>query len=291
MIEKEAKINKEKTALLIQNFKTLGSFKNADFAGGYSEIRLNQRQRERLESLKELVDGSAPIKENWIRFLTIKFVKRHTENIRSLSLDDLIINPFLIKALNLSSPRELIRFSVYHTSAISIVTSMGFTLESMLGRTGARMGRKKEWYDVVKKKYGKSYWIQVKSGPNDVNKDQVVHMSKEFDSKESSTDLPRLGILYGKKTMNTISLNHIKTYLNKWSKRLLIGRELWEFVSDEKNFHKKVLAVIDSVSTNLLKGKSINQEIENAIKRITKEFESRYGRDSKSIDRYIKDVI
>jgi len=254
LIMKEAKISIQKTAKLVQNFKTVKDFKNADFANGYSEIGFNQNQRMRLESLKDLVDESVPVKENWIRFLSIKFVKRHAENIRNLSLGDLIINPFLIKALNLSSPREVMRFGVYHTSAISIVTSMGIALESMLGRTGARMGEKKEWYDVVKKKYGRSYWFQVKSGPNDVNKDQVVHMSKEFDSKESSTDRPRLGILYGKKTMDTISLNHIKTYLNKWGERLLVGRELWEFVSDEKNFHKKVLGIIDSVSANLLKG-------------------------------------
>ena len=73
--------------------------------------------------------------------------------------------------------------------------------------------------------------------------------------------------------------------------RLLIGKELWEFVSDEKNYHKRVLRHIDEVSATLLPGTSIEQEIENSITRIIAEFESNYGEGKDGVEEYVNTVM
>ena len=298
LIQKEASVSEKKADLLCQKFSTLKDFHDADFMGKkfYDgdgvEIRLNEQQRSRLEAQKNNIDTKIGIKENWIFFLVRKFINQHTKNIQSLSLDDLIVNPFLIKALKLTSPKDVIKFSVNHTASISIVTSLGFTMEKILGHSheNARMGKQKEWYDVIKDSRNKKYWVQAKSGPNDVNKDQVKHMSALFDKKETPNDSPKLGILYGKKDMDTISLGHIKKYLNKWENRLLVGKDLWDFISEEKDFHKKIFNTIETVTANL-PGNSIDQEMDNAVARITEQFEGKYGTGNDSVEKYLSAVM
>lgn len=298
LIKKEATINKGKAAALAGQFSSLGSFKQTDFLTKKFqrmdgiELKFNGEQRQRIENLKKYIFENLEVRENWIRYLAANFVETQLENIGNLSLETMNMNPFLIRALKLSTPDEVIRFNVYQTATRSIVTSMGFTIEMMVGHSGARMGEKGEWYDVVKEIDSLTYWIQVKSGPNDVDKDQVKHFSLEFDKTESKkNNLARLGITYGKRNLNTISMNHIKSYLNKWKERLLVGRELWDFVSSEKNYHSRVLKWIDEVSASLLHGKSIEQEIESSIKKITSDFESKYGKGKAGVDKYVKESM
>ncbi|MFP4009071.1 MAG: hypothetical protein ACLFV6_13860 [Spirulinaceae cyanobacterium] len=52
--------------------------------------------------------------------------------LENLNLDDLNPNPFLIQALNLDNPQELIKLNVYMAATRSIVTSMGFFIEKLL---------------------------------------------------------------------------------------------------------------------------------------------------------------
>ena len=298
MIKNEAKIKGGKAASIAGQFGRLDFFKATDFLTGElvradgTKITLNREQRKRLEQLKRHVNESSDIKGNWIRYFADNFVKTQLENINGLSLAKMNMNPFLIRALKLQTPEEVIRFNVYQTATRSIVTSMGFTIEKMVGHSGARMGIRGEWYDVVKEAKELTYWIQVKSGPNDVDKDQVEHFSKQFsETEEAKNNLARLGIAYGKRGLNTISLNHIESYLGNWQERLLIGKELWEFVSDEKNYHKRVLRHIDKVSATLLPGTSIAQEIENSITRIISEFESNYGEGKEGVEEYVDTIM
>lgn len=298
LIRKEAKIEKSKAAALASQFSTLNSFENTDiikqkFARvDKTEIKLNKDQRKRIESLKKFVNSKVEMNENWIKYLANNFVETQLVNINSLKLETMNMNPFLIKALNLKTSDEVIRFNVYQTATRSIVTSMGFALESMVGHSGARMGEKGEWYDVVKQVKDLTYWIQVKSGPNDVDKDQVKHFNSEFNKTDSkSSNIAKLGITYGKRTLNTISMNHIQKYLDKWQERLLVGKELWDFVSGENNYHKKVLKWIDEIASTVLHGHSIDEEIEKAMVKITKEFETQYGQGEDGVKKYLNETI
>lgn len=298
LVKNEAKIEKSKAETITAQFGSLESFTNTNFLTSKlirmdkTEIKLNEAQRARIEELKKFVNISAAVRQNWIWFLAHRFIKTQFENIQSLSLSAIIANPFLIRALNLTSPDEVVRFNVYQTATRSIVTSMGFALEMMVAHSGGRKGEKGEWYDVVKEVGDITYWIQVKSGPNDVDADQLRKFSQNFDKTEKKkNNLARLGITYGKRGMETISLTLMKSYLNKWEERLLLGKELWDFVSEEKDYHVFVLDAINEISTKLLKGSSIEKEIEDAISRIISEFESKYGKGKTGVDKYLNKIM
>ncbi len=298
IIRKDAKIEKNKAVSIASQFSTLSSFTDTNFKtqkilrGDKTEIILNIKQRDKIESIKKYINLKYSIRENWIKYLANAFVETQLRNLNLLSLDMMNMNPFLIKALNFKTPNEVIRFNVYQTATRSIVTSMGFTLESMVGHSGARMGQKGEWYDVVKQIKNLTYWIQVKSGPNDVDKDQVRHFNTEFNKTDTmKNNIAKLGITYGKRTLQTISMNHIRSYLDDWENRLLVGKELWDFVSEEKNYHKKILKWIDDISSQILQGHSIDKKIEEVITKIIKDFEAKYGDGKNGVDKYVEKVL
>lgn len=282
-----------------EQFSTLNAFYEADFKNikltrGWdrAEIALNDRERAGAESVKKYIHPEATLKEHWIRFTAERLIAKMVYNIHAIDLEKMSINPFLIRALNLRTPQEIIRFNMYQTVTRSIVTSMGMSLEYMVGSSGARMGKKGEWYDVVKEMGDITYWIQVKSSPNNVNKDQIETLNDRFDQTEAEdNNFARLGITYGKRGAKTISMGLVKKYMKNWKERLLVGHELWDFVSEEKNYHVKVLRWIDDTASQILRSRSIAQEIDKAIEQITAEFEQRYGTGEKGVEKYLNTTL
>ena len=298
-IIKNTKIPYERAAAIAGQFSTLNSFVDMDFMNHVfirdadkSEIKLSKNYREKIENVKKYVLPDKDIKENWIRYLTDIFVNRQQANIKKINLNTMNMNPFLIKALNLKTPEEVIKFNVFQTATRSIVTSMGFALENMLGHSGAKMGGKKDWYDVIKQIGSKSYWLQIKSGPNDLDKDQVIYFNNKFNETEKNVDkFARLGITYGKRTLDTISMNHIKSYLDNWEDKLLVGKELWDFISSKNDYHKDVLKWIEETSNVLLQNRSIEHMIQATAKNNITEFIQKYGKGEKGVQKYLDESM
>jgi hypothetical protein len=59
------------------------------------------------------------------------------ETLRSTTLNNLDINPFLMKVLNFKTPEDILEFNLYQTVTRSIVTSWGMAVEGLLFRCGA----------------------------------------------------------------------------------------------------------------------------------------------------------
>ena len=299
LLKKEARFTSKKAKTISEQFQSFEFFMNTDFSSvrlnsmeSKKEIKMTKSNREKIQDVKKYIYPDATITENWIRFTTHFVTSKILRNISTLTLDHINVNPFLIRTLHLRTPEEILRFNVYQTISRSIVTSMGTSLEYMIADSGGRRGKKGEWYDVIKKTDQKTYWIQVKSGPNNIDKDQIQMFSNKFDkTEETSGNHTRLGIVYGKRELSTISLEMVKKYMRNWNERLLVGKELWDFMSGERNYHKKVLSWIDQSVANELKDKSIDDMIQEAIKRLVKEFKSEYGDGEKGIQKYIDDII
>ena len=277
----------------------MDAFYEADFtnirlirSGDQTEITLDERDRMGAERVKKHIQPGATLKEHWIRFTADRLIRKMMDNIRTMDLEKLNMNPFLIRALNMKTPQEIIRFNMYQTVTRSIVTTMGMSLEYMVGSSGARMGERGEWYDVIKEIGNATYWIQVKSGPNNVNKDQIDKFNERFDKTETeANNFARLGITYGKRDSKTISMGLVKKYMKNWEERILVGRELWDFVSEEENYHLKVLGWIDDTSSQILHNRSIAQEIDKAILQITAAFEKKYGLGEDGVLKYLNSVL
>lgn len=142
VLEKAGGLNPARAGDLAGQFSTLESFAKTDFLGADmsradgGEIRLSDKERKGAELTKNHVRPSSSLNENWIRFITHRTIKKMMENVEGLRLSDINMNPFLIRVLRLRHPDEAVRFNVYQSVTRSLVTTMGNTLQYMLGSSG-----------------------------------------------------------------------------------------------------------------------------------------------------------
>ncbi len=123
-----------------------------------------------------------------------------------ISLEDLNSNPLLCAALKLRTPYELIKYNVYALATRSIVTSMGYLVQNLLLYSSADVydgkgyneGKNVKWDLVVERLDDVRSYIEVKSGPNDLDKGQVKSYRKEIQAVEKLGHKGYIGITYGK---------------------------------------------------------------------------------------------
>jgi len=209
-----------------------------------------------------------------------KFLSNVEKNIDQLSAEKMIqesaINPFLAKALGFDDFDSLARFYVYQRVGRSIVTSFGMTLENIV-REIIR-GKRGNWWDVVKKGKTKSYYLSVKSGPRDMNKDQTlefVRRAREILEKDS-TAYPIIAMAYGKKVWSVI-VHTLKDEGFDPSKHALAGSKLYQEITGDKDYHKKLLDLVVKIELEDTGGKTILELLDDKAKEISKDFKQKYS--------------
>lgn len=239
-----------------------------------------------------ILSQDLPLVDNYIRGLARDFTRRQVENISALSLDSLNINPLLIRSLNLKTPLEVFEFNVNAAVSRSIVTSMGYFVQNLLEVTSDDVEKVKSGWDLVKHvPDGTNHWIQVKSGPNDMDKDQIIYWLHEIQNVEGHGDHGYIGMTYGKRDNSTVSLSLMRTYIPDMEIRTLVGRELWDFLSGDGQFHVRLFDSLRVSAANILGSRSIQEEIEKKILGILTEFEGRYGVGEEGLAKYIQSIF
>ncbi|MHB1471351.1 MAG: PmeII family type II restriction endonuclease [Thermoplasmataceae archaeon] len=126
------------------------------------------------------------VQENYIRTIAREFTRRQLSNIKSIALDNLNINPLLVRSLNLKTPHEMLEFNIYATVSRSIVASMGYFVQDLLSITSDSVEEVRAGWDMVKHgDDGTNHWIPVKSDPNDMDKDQIVYWLSKIEDAEA----------------------------------------------------------------------------------------------------------
>jgi len=304
LIENDGGISKSRSRTLASYFASIDDFlivtyqdlDNLTGIHGRRTIKLNQKEIESVLKIvyENLIDTNITIAENFISSMSRRFINTQLKMIETLQLEDLTPNPLLVQLLNLDTPDELIRLYVYSRVSRSVVTSMGFFVEKLLNISSKSVEKapKGTGWDLVKRdQKGKNHWIQVKSGPNDMDKDQVVFWSSKIEEKIKEGSNAYIGITYGNRDMDTISLRLIKQLIPKWEMKLLVGRELWDFIADDEVFHVKMLNIFGLSSLHVLRGLTFCNEIEKCILRIVKEFKKIYGASKKGVAKYLNDFF
>ncbi|MBT4153368.1 MAG: hypothetical protein HOE53_01840, partial [Candidatus Magasanikbacteria bacterium] len=207
---------------------------------------LSDLQIEDLLKVKKEYSQYTDIDVAWIAYVGRDFLKRQIEMLESISFQNMDINPFLMKVLDLNTPQSIVEFNLYQTVTRSIVTSWGNAVEKLLIRCGATKvdkkydtGNRGKRPDIQKKNGDKLTLIQVKSGPNTMNVGMVESLNdviQDYNVKEPNVDF-LLGMTYG--TRDRIS-SQIRNNMKDFETKSLIGKEFWDFISGEKNFHKKI---------------------------------------------------
>jgi hypothetical protein len=253
-----------------------------------------------VEQISELVDlkkeflDFSDIRSAWIYLIGKNFLLAQMQTLQSITLSNLDINPFLMKVLNFKTPKDVLEFNLYQAVTRSIVTSWGSTVEVLLFRCGAekfieknkgaRAGRRP---DLEKSIDGRKYYVQVKSGPNTMNVDMVNSLNEvieEYKTREPDATF-LLGMTYG--TKGRISAQ-IRGNLHNFDDSVLIGRELWDFVSEEVNFHKEIFTILDQSSKNIT-AKTFSDHLKDQLVVLVDEWKAKFG--DKTIDEAYENYI
>ena len=84
----------------------------------------------------------------------------------------------------------------------------------------------------------------------------------------------------------------LKKYLPDWELHSLIGKELWDFLSDDPTFHNKLLRILQSSAEKILSNNTIIDHIEGCVTRVTnKELLQRYGDGAQGVNSYLEDIF
>ena len=219
-----------------------------------------------------------------------KFVEKGIRNIKELTAEEMIrdaaINPFLVKALGINDFDSLARFYAYQRVGRSLVTSFGTTIEKMIVALSG--GVKATWWDTKVSIQGTSCYLSVKSGPRDMDKDQVRHfarMARELQDREPSA-IPIIAMGYGREPLGVIAPTLRQEGLDP-DGNTLTGKKLYETITGQRNYHKRLLELTSEVALRELGGKRIIQIIEEKAKEISEAFKRKY----KTVDDLLLDTF
>jgi hypothetical protein len=168
---------------------------------------IRPEQAEEIVNTREhfLPRGVLDIRQLWVTYLVRDFVERAIREIQDTDFDKLLINPFLIRAFNFTDHKEVIAFCFYQKVTRSIVTSWGFTVERMLLVSGGMPI--KEGFDLLLRRKGKEYHLQIKSSPNTMDFDQVQNLNTNIRKLQEAEDkIGMLGVTYGIKDSHLSSI-------------------------------------------------------------------------------------
>jgi hypothetical protein len=298
----EANFTPKRATVLAAHFASLEEFLNVEVeklkeirsVSGKRILSLTNSQVEAIKRLQRagILSSRRDVPDNLLVLITREFVRKQVRMLDELTLDRMSPNPFLIKSLNLQTPREVVELNVYMFATRSIVTSMGFFVEKLLLASSNSAAKCERPWDILKtNKKGKRHWIQVKSGPNDMDADQIRLWAGLIAKTVSKGDNAYIGTTYGKRTRASVTLGLLRTYLPDWEKRTLIGRELWDFISEDPTYHEKLFPMLAEASSQVLGNESIEERIQRRIETITQEFSKKYGVSNNAVKKYLADIF
>lgn len=273
----------------IQSFlqATREDFEKLIFVIDDAKIKLTDKDYEKIKDFQQsgLLDASLNVQQNFITILTAEFINRQLLMIDSLSLETLNVNPILAGALNLNNERDLIRYYVYQAVSRSVVTSVGFLVQNLLLYSSEfvyegkedELGELTKWDIVVAKMEEIKAYLEVKSGTNDINKSQIHHYRHEIELIEQHGFSAFIAETYGKRADKTVSHGLLKQYLPEWERRTLIGKELWIFITDDEEYHHKLITMLMDASKKILANDTIIDKIEKRIEPLIDDFSQKYA--------------
>ena len=211
-----------------------------------------------------------------------KFLSSRMKSIENLSANDLEINPFLIgllkNQLGFVTQYDIAKWLVNQRIERGIVTGFGKTLQNIAKEfsyekplPGLTMKLKKN--DLI-------YNLMIKSGPNPYPMQPAIDMQKILLNTKlvEPKSIPVFCMCYG----NEDAISEIvKKYMTDVD--ILIGKDFWEFLSDDPNCQKKILQIAGDLDNNYKdkKGNTVKEISKRKIEYVEEELKKLFGADEK----------
>lgn len=221
------------------------------------------------------------------------FLHNQVRTVQRLKIEDLHINPFLIrilaKEMGLQDAISIVRWLVSQRLERSMVTSFGLALQEAAKSFSEATGV--EGADILKIKDGRHYYIQVKSGPNTIPKDLGVRISQLLRSaqRRNRGSVALFGMCYG-------SREQVSSIVQKYVEQeggigWLTGREFWEFVSDSPDCIQEIFEIAGEVGDNFRSpdGKTLGEIVARKIAELSDDFRQLYGDGGETMWRQLLD--
>ncbi|MEM3467047.1 MAG: PmeII family type II restriction endonuclease [Candidatus Jordarchaeales archaeon] len=224
-----------------------------------------------------------------------KFVFRAKKLIEGISVEHLIeeggVNPYMAKALGMKTIDEVVEFFVNRRVERSLGTSFGNVLDDVL-RTllGGLKGRKLVakygdwigWWDAVL--LDRKIVIAIKSGPADMDKDQVLYFVQQAKVAEAEGFRPFLVFAYGKQAFPVIE-SYLQDEGFAPEKYLRIGKAVFEEFLVNNTYYKEALKIFGIAGKE---AGDIFALVEERIRLLTAELKKRYGND---VNKMLEDMF
>ncbi len=226
-------------------------------------------------------------RRNQIKQVFEQFLRNRARTIRRLKIEDLNINPFLIriltKEMGLNEAKSIVRWLVGQRLERGTVTSFGIALQDAAKVFSEGTGV--EGADILKTKQGRHHHIQVKSGPNTIPKDLGVRISQLLRSaqRRNRGSAVLFGMCYGsKRQVSSIVRKYVEEEGGvEWK----TGREFWEFISEDPNCIDEIYDIAAEVGEEFsdAQGQTLSEILDAKIEELERQFEDLYGKSGSSM--------
>lgn len=220
------------------------------------------------ESARKSIIAKAKV---WMKDGLIRSHKSNTEKLQNI--DEFNINPFLLTYLGFyfegnDDPKTLAKVLLYpRILGTSITTSFGTQMQKfiadVLGGYGSMIsGIDMEFIDKID---GRRKYAQLKSGPNAINRDDVITIKNHFREAINRSKTNNLGLqhqdlvfclLYGEP--------HEKNSFIKELERdhpVFIGKEFWHRFTGDKDFYRDLVVAMGEVANDVDMKKAVKEVI------------------------------
>lgn len=224
---------------------------------------------------------------------TLRLIERRFASMQDLiSVDQSNINPFLMLAMapayNIFSPFEAAEYLQYAKMPHGDSTAFGKFVEDKIFpifsvNQAASKKLEKDLYTAIDGELiveGETFLATWKSGPWTMNQAHANEMSSSFPKIHAKTDQRIiLGIFYGR----TSQLNNKPQYVRDRTGdyfHVLVGSDLWEFVTGVKDAHMIILKAIREAQRRFAiahGGKTFNEHMIEARLQLSESFRQTFG--------------
>ena len=110
-----------------------------------------------------------------------------------------------------------------------------------------------------------------------MDKTQIQFYNKAIKKVQEHNEKAFFGIIYGKPDGNYISTSILETYMEKWSVKSLIDKDLWDYTSGNESYQEFLMNTIQEAAEEFLGDESLIEKKDDKIEILLSEFETKYG--------------